>query len=396
MSPDKFLWYPAFSRVSNQPYDLSLFESTLEESTEEDNYSIFTDFNIDSLDYEDEHLFIYIAGNDYIDSLESAKLLEIAEMGGTVFVSSRIRHQVLTDIFEYCLPDEEIDNTISESDILRTKKAKRIRPSTVNNNQDSLPLIFWQYKDEVRRYDWAYFSLEMCEESDYIIEGSFESIGETYINMIKMKWGEGQLILHTNPLTFTNYHFKEEPVYNYVSSIFNQRTVETKIIYYKPEPSRRRVGGGSGSIPESPLKFILNNPSLKWGWYLLLFLSLAFVINNYRRNQRAIPVINLPENESAVYLDVVSKLYQKEGKHMHIIRVQERLLKQFLKNKYGIVSTHQNEPFFKEASKRLDLEPKEVEQFFKTIERAKNNSTLTDKDLFNIDTLIKEFYKKCP
>ena len=169
-----------------------------------------------------------------------------------------------------------------------------------------------------------------------------------------------------------------------------------KLVYYNPKSTRNRIGGGGQSIPESPLKFILNNPPLKWGWYLLLALVVLFVLNFWRRDERAVPVQQLPENETANYLDVVSKLYQKEGKHKHIVALKERLLLQLLRNRYGLPTGKLDETFVQRAAVLLEMEENYLSTFFKDLERAKNNSSLTEAELLKLNSRIKAFYKKCP
>lgn len=149
-------------------------------------------------------------------------------------------------------------------------------------------------------------------------------------------------------------------------------------------------------VSESPLRFILANPPLKWAWYLILILTIIYVFNAMRRTQKPIPVYTLPENDTANYLDVVSRLYQKEGNHKHIIGIQEKLLHRHLRNKYRLNFNKPNQEFYIDAAKRLQMTPIYLKEKMTMLERAKNNSTLSDEEFKNIIDQIKEFYQKCP
>jgi hypothetical protein len=265
-SPDQFIWYPTFSHENDQPYDFSLVKSTLEASYE-DQYEEFQDFSEDTLDSNPtESLFFYLAGNDFLDSLETARIMDFAENGGRVFISSRSQNKMLQEVFSDCLPEQDEVENPRDYDIVKFKKAKRISPRFYGESYDENLRINWQIRDEESRYDWAYFDLSNCSEEDYTLTGEFVSIGEVYNNMIEVQYGNGLIVFHTNPLIFTNIHFKKKKVFEYPNLILENYNRE-KLVYYNPKTTRNRVGGGGQSIPESPLKFILNNPPLKWGWY---------------------------------------------------------------------------------------------------------------------------------
>lgn len=395
-SSDSYNWYPTFSHENEQPYDFSLIRKSLQASYD-DKFVEYRNFYEDSLTLNpSESLFFYLAGNDFLDSLETSEILNFAEQGGHVFISSRTQNKVLSKIFNFCLPDEDAQiEKPHQYDIVKFKKAKRISPRFIGESYEEDHTVNWTIRDDENRYEWAYFDLQNCDSVNYFVAGEFVSIGEVYDNLIEVNYGEGLLVFHTNPLIFTNIHFKKKEIFDYSNKILTEYATK-ELIYYNPDPGRSRVGGGSGTIPESPLKFILNHPSLKWGWYLLLVLVLLFVLNFIRRDQRSVPVQQLPENETANYLDVVSKLYQKEGKHKHIVAIQERLLLQFLRNKYGLTAPLINNDFIRNAAIQLELEEDYLSGFFKELERAKNNSTLTESDLLNLNSKIKAFYKRCP
>ena len=394
-SPDQFIWYPTFSHENDEPYDFSLVKSSLEASYE-DQFEEFQDFSEDTMNSEpSQSLFFYLAGNDFLDSLETAQIMNFAENGGRVFISSRTQNKILQELFDECIPEVDEVKNPSDYNIVKFKKAKRSSPRILDEPHNENLIINWQIRDEEKRYDWAYFDLSNCSDDDYTISGEFVSIGEVYDNMIEMKYGNGLLVFHTNPLTFTNIHFKKKDVLDYTNRILGKYDRE-KLVYYNPKSTRNRIGGGGQSIPESPLKFILNNPPLKWGWYLLLALVVLFVLNFWRRDERAVPVQQLPENETANYLDVVSKLYQKEGKHKHIVALKERLLLQLLRNRYGLPTGKLDETFVQRAAVLLEMEENYLSTFFKDLERAKNNSSLTEAELLKLNSRIKAFYKKCP
>jgi hypothetical protein len=153
---------------------------------------------------------------------------------------------------------------------------------------------------------------------------------------------------------------------------------------------------GQPIVSESPLRFLLAHPPLKWAWYLILLAALLYVLNAMRRKQRSVPVKLLPQNQTVAYVDMTYRLFSKDGRHSNIINSQYRLLLVFLRNKYGLALREIDEGTLAEASEKLKMKPEYLKKFFKELERSRYNSTLSDQELMELDQKITEFYLKCP
>lgn len=386
---DRYNWFTTYKHEGTQPYDLNLFRETVSNSYGEDKFKEFRNFNTDSLPADvSGNLFVYIAGNTYVDSLEREAMLNFAESGNNVFISAKSAHSLLTYMFEDCLGENEKP--------LKERRGKNLEVYLTEEGEGSSPIeISWVVREDEERYDWQYFNFGTCLNEGYTTLGEFKNVDMVFPNYIEVPYGNGKLLLHTTPMIFSNFYFKEKGVFDHVNKILDPLD-GNKVYYYNPEPSRIRAGGGGMGISDSPLQFILAHKSLKWAWYLILTLVVIYIVNYARRYQKSIPVFSVPDNETAIYLDVVSRLYRKEGKHMNIVKIQERLLKRHLYNRYRIPAHTIDETFYREAEIKLEIDKSELKKLFTLLERAKNNSTLTDKDLIEIDEKIKAFYEKCP
>ena len=383
----RYNWNPTFKQDGSEPYDFKLFNTTLQASYPDSDYQVVTNLYTDtSFLMAQNGLTVLLDPYFQLDSIEISKLLKSAENGNKVFICSIKPARVL----EYLRPNCFIDN----SSPLKERRGKIIKPS-VRNKQAS-PDISYSIKKEKQRFAWTYFDFENCPDASIERIGSFKSIGESYTNFVKLDYGKGSIYLHTSPLVFTNIHFKKKEVFQHSQEIFSMLPHE-RIYYVDTEYESQSSGNGdTPRISESPLRFILSNPPLKWAWYLIIALTILYVINAVRRSQKAIPVFTLPENETANYLDVVSRLYQKEGNHKHIIGIQEKLLKRYLRNKYRLNLDRADANIYNEAALRLQLNAGYLKETFVALDRAKNNSTLSDEEFKTIIEKIKEFYTKCP
>ncbi len=370
---ERYDWTETYTEEGGQPYDISLFLDVLENSS--DNYTYLTNVFSDTGYLEQTGAnMIMIAKYQSLDSMEITYLKRFIENGNKLFISSRSHSYLLAKGL----------NLDSTSFLLSIEKQE----ITLPNDQGGFPFSFDQFNNPVD-YSWSYFP----EHSKYTELGQFFNENGTYSNHVNINIGDGVLELHSTPLIFTNYHFRKEEVFEHVNEVIGQ--IENKTIYYL-NPTGSFEYNGRPQISESPLRFILANPPLKWAWYIVILLSIIYVFNAMRRKQRPIPIKMLPENQTEAHLEVLYKLYRKEGKHKDLIRIQVKLLQQFLKSKYGINSKNRDDVFYSELSEKLKLETEYLQPFFKDLERAANNSTLTDRELMEIDQNISEFYLKCP
>lgn len=381
---DRYNWNPSYKQDGTNPYDLSLFKKTIAASYQSSDYHEIRNLYSDSTFLQKQNaLIVSIDPYFQIDSIEISKLLESAKNGNKIFISTIKAAPILGVLREACVGEDF--NSMFQ------KRAKTIVPKLTNESVG--PKISYMIRENKERFSWTYFDFENCPDEEVDILGSFEAIGDNYTNFVKLNYGGGVVYLHTTPLIFTNFHFKNQDVFNHSQQIFESISHE-KMYYvdleYNNSDNKRPP------VSESPLRFILSNPPLKWAWYIIIALTIIYVFNAVRRSQKSIPVFTLPENETANYLDVVSRLYLKEGNHKHIIGIQEKLLKRHLRNKYRLNFNNPDQAFYQEAAKRLQMTPEYLKQTFALLERAKNNSTLSDEELRNTIDQIKEFYQKCP
>lgn len=129
--------------------------------------------------------------------------------------------------------------------------------------------------------------------------------GEGKANFIKINHGKGHLYLHTEPLFLTNYYLLKKGNQKYVEDVFS----------YLPNRETIWFSGANKTVGESqsPMRFILANPALKYAWWLLLAGLLLFVIFNAKRKQRIIPIVEPLKNKSVEFVKSIGNLYMQEG-----------------------------------------------------------------------------------
>src|SRR5690606_3172074 len=148
-----------------------------------------------------------------------------------------------------------------------------------------------------------YFSDRIfCDSTRSITPLGYQEDGG--VNFIRIAAGNGNLYLHSNPLVFTNYFLTNEENVAYASAVFSH--LRGKGIVWD-EYSKIPFAGNNNAY-NSPLYYILQQPSLKYAWWLLLLTVLLYVVFAARRTQRVIPVIDPKTNSSLEFVNLISSL----------------------------------------------------------------------------------------
>lgn len=141
-------------------------------------------------------------------------------------------------------------------------------------------------------------------KEEHQILGSLE-YGKGNANFIKINHGRGHLYLHTEPLILTNYYLLKNGNEKYVQDVFSYLPNQETIWFSSATESTEKS--------QSPLRFILSKPALKYAWWLFLVGMLLFVIFNAKRKQRIVPLREPLSNKSVEFVRSIGNLYMQEG-----------------------------------------------------------------------------------
>ena len=166
-----------------------------------------------------------------------------------------------------------------------------------------------------------------------IVDGNYE--GESII--IKMSVGEngGSIYFCSLPELFTNITLQQTDVTAFFDD-FVTTLPRAKTIYWD-----NSEGIYINNIDsESPLRFIMSQKSLRLGYFMLLGLTLLFIIFRSKRRQKVIPLRAKNKNTSLEYIDTLSKLYLSSGRHEKLVVHHEKIFFHEVERKYFIRKDH--------------------------------------------------------
>lgn len=196
------------------------------------------------------------------------------------------------------------------------------------------------FKNKPFETTWEFIQKELlCPKlNDLQILGTIE--GE-YVNFLSVAHGKGKIFLHNTPLAFTNLPLLDSANYHYVEAVlsllaagdiyWDQHKYQYLLDSHRINPTREF---------DTPLAFVLSQPSLAIAWYILLALGLAFLIFGTKRRQRIIPVVASNANTSLEFIEHIGRIYFLSKQYGELALLKLNLWNHFIRERYRI-DTHE-------------------------------------------------------
>ena len=209
-------------------------------------------------------------------------------------------------------------------------------------------------------------------------------LSDTLVNVIKQPFGEGQIILSTFPQAFSNYFILEADNKDYTSGIMSYISPDKPLYidsYYK----------SGKSYYASPLYLFLNNPHLKWGYYVILFGAVVYIIFEGKRKQRAIPIIKPLRNRTVDYTRTIANMYYERNSHSEIAQHKIKYFLNYIRVQMHLQTATISEQFLVQLAARSNNDLGRVKQLFDFINSIELKSSITREELEHLNTLIENF-----
>jgi hypothetical protein len=201
--------------------------------------------------------------------------------------------------------------------------------------------------------------------------------------IIKMQWGNGNLILSSVPLTFTNIYLLHENHTEFAEltlSYLPKQDVEWTAFY-----QLGRLESGT------PLRFILTSEPLKWAYYITVLSLIVFMIFEAKRKQRIIPIIKPLQNTTLEFVGAIGNLYYQNNEHKSIAEKKINFLLEQIRTKYWISTTKLDESFIYTLARKSGKSEADVRELFRTIQAVHATDNLSAEELIALNSKIEKF-----
>lgn len=218
-----------------------------------------------------------------------------------------------------------------------------------------------------------------------ILGQSINNRGNRKASFIKVKRGNGNIYLHTEPLFLTNYYLLKPEAKRYIEGVFS---------HFRDRETLWFVDDSTVAVSRSPLRVILANPPLKYAWWLLLIGLLLFLIFNAKRRQRIVPIIVPPKNKSAEFVRSVGNLYLQEGDFHDMMAKKAQYFLHKVRTDLLIDTQVLDELFSQKLHIKTGKPLHKIQEAMSLIKKGMDvYAQVTKEDLMKMNTLLDEILK---
>jgi len=307
----------------------------------------------------------YMLIDDYaeVDDVSAQELLDFASHGNTIFMSSNYLPQKFLDTLGI-----ELEN---DFDFTGEAQFSLVNPSFKN---DSITID--------RGLSNIYFS--KLDSTKTTVLG-YQKFNETErINFIKVNHEFGNVYLHLQPMAFTNFSLLKKDNKKYAAAILSYLP-DGNIFYDSRNKKRNELGN-------SPLRFILSQPALKWAWILGLVSLIIFIFFNAKRKQRIVKIIKPLENSTIAFIKTIGNLYYETKDHNNLIDKKITYFLESIRRKYYLDTQLLDEKFVKNLALKSGKDQRKTQKTINLIVHLKAKQVCNEDDLKNLNKTIEDFY----
>lgn len=174
--------------------------------------------------------------------------------------------------------------------------------------------LYYQVREDtlVNRYNGFRYIRHSLLDSHLVDYKPLGFIDEGKVVDFEVTYGKGKIRMHLLPIAFTNFHIKRPEVWAYNQFVLGAPADTTFYDFTSHREYDPYDYDFSGGLGQSPLYFILNQPPLKWAWYLLLGTVIIYFLFKLKRERPEIPVVRPNPNTSLEYAKAIGYLRKTE------------------------------------------------------------------------------------
>ena len=387
----KWTWSATLDSKSNQPYGLAVIKKLIESSysgtrttnEKEPIHKLLAGKKFKNTDY------VLIGQGIYLDERDVEALKDFLADGNNVFIATLEPPKNLVEaVYANTCDDAEFSYDYTVDSVAR---ANFYHPG-LHRDHD------YEFRFRMGADDYPYFwhSLNPSVLCDSTV--GFSSLGyqrTDHVNFLRITYGagDGDLYLHTVPLMFTNYFMAKPDNMEYASNVFAHLSGENLIW---DEVSKVPFSDLDNPY-DSPLYYVMQQPALKYAWWMLLAGAILYIIFASKRTQRIIPVLEPKTNTSLEFLNVISSLHFQNPDHLDIARKKMKYFLYFIRARYGINTQTFTQDHVKRLADKAKVDVADVQAIldrYKTIESYATFNEEPDR-LVALYQAIEKFYKTC-
>ncbi len=375
--PKPINWRPSYTAIDKIPFGCYVLYNELPTIFPNDSIKTVEKSVYDLMIDRDTTLASnYMLINEYIelDEQETNQLLNYVGQGNTVFISATNFGWPLLDTLNITLAS---DYNLKEGTAILNLTHNRF-------NSEEFKLSRGVFNSHFTSVDST--NTTILGHITYTRETFLENQPEVTVtkpNFIKTQFGKGHFIISSTPQAYSNYYMLKGNQ-DYVAHTFSYLQ-DNGLLYWDNYKKSGRI------VINSPMRFVLTQPALKWGYYLTVLGILLFVLFRGKREQRIIPVMEPLKNSSVEFAQAVGSLYHQNKDYTDLIHKKLNYFLAYLRNRYHIDTSQLDGKTIQVLASRAGKEVGEIKKLMEYILNLRNKSTHTEQDSIELNKRINAF-----
>ncbi|MBT8308431.1 MAG: DUF4350 domain-containing protein [Maribacter sp.] len=375
--PKEINWFPSYVAQHKIPYGTYILNDLMEKKFGDNLRQIHKPpFEFLQSDSTARGTYFFVNNNVSFGESELTKLLDWTAKGNTLFIASGHYEQELKDTIHFQTVGLYADFGEDQKQVHRLLHPHFKSDKSYNFSKDNYATYF----NEVDT-----LQARGIGQVDYVSEGG--STQHNNLNIIKLPFGKGQIILSVFPKAFTNYFILEGNNKDYTAGLLSY------IDGSKPIYMDNHYKSGK-SFYTSPMYIFLNTKEFKWAYYIALIGVLFYVFFEGKRKQRAIPVVVPLKNQTLAFTRTIADMYFEKGEQKSITDHKIDYFLEYIRSHFHLGTLNQDDEFFRNLAARTNHSLDEIKDFFHFMEKLKIRSVITNSDLKKLNSLIEKFKMK--
>ncbi len=384
-------WFETYKPDDKEPYGASIISTLFKSYFGAGKLSIGTQPLRKALAKSDSSgikNLIFIGGNMFLEKEDADTLLAFVAKGNIAFIAAQYIPEELNSALNFSTCGSSESRTEYEEDSTCQMNFYHPRLGTQK------PYLFRHaYLNKGSLYEWSYFNFESaCDTLP-----RYERLGyclPNHLNFIRVPYEKGYFYFHLNPLVFTNYELLSEPCLDYCEKVFSHLPHEKT--YWDEHDRIPMQTHGDKSMTKGPLTYLLSQAPLRWAWYTLLSLLLAYFLFRAARRQRIIPVVLPNENTSLEFVQTVGSLYFQQNDHQKLCLQKMKLFLLYVRSRYYLQTNLLDDQLFKKISVKSQIPLEHVIKIFSLYNAYQHTVVEVDADeLIAFHKALDFFYRNC-
>lgn len=362
--PEEIDWTPYYSIDKKTPLGLyvfdketpALFKGQQVKKINETPYEYFDPlYDYKAKAYNAEGVFMNISGKNTMDEVSARELAYFAAHGNTVFLAMKNFPPKILDTLKIQMKEAQPKSDSVRFNVTRWARSHYFRRGLGYNCFDSLP------------------------DGSQVL-GQQQIAGKNYANFVRVPFGNGYFVLHTQPAIFSNYHLLKSDHHLYAAEVLSVLPDET--VYWQTGlPEREQVSSG-------PLRYIMSQPGLRWAYWTGLLALLVFILFNAKRKQRIVPETEPVRNSTVDFARTIGNLYYLEGNHHTIIEKKIIYFLEHVRNEYHVDTYDLDEAFVEKLHAKTGKPVEDIQKAVSLIKYHRQQLNSTEADVAAINKAI--------